>query len=483
MGISRRSFLKSSAAATALTMTAGAAQTVLGETASTTFSPGPGNKWPGKVVVNFNKDVVTGTKSNPKIDDTIAAKMVDESILALAEKSTVGEAWKAIFPDTLKATSKIAIKTNFYTTNLCCVRWSVIKAITDGLQLMDFSGTKFPATNITVYESNNNNTFESAGYAASSFPGVALVHEGTNKQPTYSDAATDETRYCTSLNKADFLINVFGIRGHQSYCEGVTLGFKSHWGTYNADINKHGNSVGPFSIRCAHMMSSGVVYKKQVLSIAAGLVGNYKDVNNNPTSPAQDYSTYAKKMDSTATTFGTSTIIMSTDPISADMQAVKVMQMQNGKTWGVSDMPKYLQACAGISGALSGISYNIGKINENDMTIKKIINSSGTTPIRAAKKIQNESNSYSLHISPLKGQGTVLIEYKVPVSQMGSNSIISVYDMLGNLIFSHEQNIRGVLNQFSWNRQTAQGKVLGTGKYVCKLTIGNVNRSVAFSIV
>jgi hypothetical protein len=323
------------------------------------------------------------------------------------------------------------------------------------------------------------------GYTAARFPGIALVHEGTNKQASHPDAATDESKYCTSLFNADFLINVFGIRGHQAYCEGVTLGFKSHWGTYNADFNKHGNAAGgPFSIRCAHMMSSGVVFKKQVLSIAAGLVSNEMN-NNGPTVQPSSYTTYAKKMDSTADIFGASTIIIGTDPISVEMQAVKVMQMnkKSGGAWAVSDMPKYLQACAGISGALSGISYNIGKIDEKNMTIKKIINSSGATPVKPKAKSQGASGDYSLHISPLIDQGTVLIEYKAPAQCTGHSAIISVYDIMGSLVFSKDQTIHGVLNQFSWNQRTAQGKALGSGKYICKLTIGKINRSAAFSII
>jgi hypothetical protein len=476
MSISRRTILKSSAAVTALTMVGGVAQKALAS--SPALTPGPGNKWPGRVVVNFNKGAVTGTATSLKIEDTVPPDMVKESILALAQKADAGEAWKAIFPDTLKVTSKIAIKTNFYTTNLCCVHWSVIRAITDGLQLMVFGDTKFPAANITVYESNTSNSFDSAGYTAARFPGITLVKDS---QQAYSDAATGESKYCTSLKNADFLINVFGIRGHQDYCEGVTLGFKSHWGTYPADINKH--TAGTFSIRCAHMMCSGAVSKKLVLSVAAGLVSNNMSVNHSPTDGPDDYSTYAKKMDPTATTLGACTIIMSTDPISADMQAIKVMKLNANKTYNVSDMPKYLRACAGDSSALSGTVYNIGVIDEKKMDILLFKNGENVTPVAIRENLARAAApDCSLRVSPLQEQGNVLIEYEVPSSLQGKRSMLSVFDMRGKRVFSTEQPISGVHNQFSWDGKTVTGKTPGRGKYVCTLNVGEYTRSAEFSL-
>jgi hypothetical protein len=480
MSISRRSFLKSSAAATALSMTAGAAKTVLGENASTSMTPGPGNKWPGRVAINFNKAAQKGTASNPQVDETVCAKMVDDAIKLLTGKSTVGEAWKEIFPaDQIKATSKIAIKTEFYNNKIVCPHWSSLLAIAKGLAQMDFGGTPFPLANITIYESNtpSGHDFAAAGYTAANFQGITLKMDS---QQTYSDAATGESKYCTSLNTADFLICVFGCRGHSEYAENVTLGFKNHWGTYPPDMGKH--TAPGFSVRVANMMSTGAIYKKNVLNVCSAMFSNNE--NNAIDTGPQSFATYAAKMDSSATsTTGACTIVMSTDPISAEMQAIKILRMnkEGGKT-GVTDMPKYLQACAGKSGVLS-VNYNIGVIDETQMTIKKMINEVNVTPVAVRKNSTSLSSDYSLHISPLNKQGTVFIEFAVPASRLGSKAVLSMYDILGNLVFSHEQSIHGALNQFSWDRRTAQGKVLGHGKYVCKLTVENVSRSVAFAIV
>jgi hypothetical protein len=475
MSISRRSFLKTSAAATAMSIAGGTAGKVLGETTGTPSAPG--NKWPGRVVVNFNKNAVTGTASSPKVAADVVATMVDDSIMLLTGEKTVGAAWKAIFPSTLSATSKIAIKTNFYNNTLVCPHWSSLLAITKGLAQMDFSGTKFPLANITIFEANTSNSFDSAGYKAADFGQVSLVKDS---QSVYSDAATGETKYCTSLNKADFMLNVFGARGHDpSYAEGFTLGGKSHYGTYPAGIH----TSPAFSVRCANMMSTGAVNKKLVLSVSSALFANNEGTQYQ-SGPA-DFSAYAKQMDATATsTFGACTIVMSTDAVSADMQAIKILRMnKNNKATGVNDMPKYLRACAGISGALS-VNYNIGVLDEAKMDVKKILNGQVIGGVPVVEKDNLVSvEEYALHVAPLNTQGTVFIEFSVPTSRLNSKATISMYDMLGNLVYANEKTILNIRSHFSWDRKTAQGRTLGTGKYVCKLTIGRINRSTTFAIV
>lgn len=88
--ISRRSFLKGTAATAAITLINGAAWKVSGNTLA--LNPGPGNKWPGRVVINFNKNAVTMNGINATaVPDAIRA-MVDESILRLTGLTTLGEA-------------------------------------------------------------------------------------------------------------------------------------------------------------------------------------------------------------------------------------------------------------------------------------------------------------------------------------------------------------------------------------------------------
>lgn len=100
MKLSRRSFLKSSAATTAaMAVSPGIVRAAQEPSA-------PGNKWPGRVVINYNKDAVSGTTPVPAVIE----QMVNDAILMLTDQSSIGAAWKAIFPASLTETSKIAIK-------------------------------------------------------------------------------------------------------------------------------------------------------------------------------------------------------------------------------------------------------------------------------------------------------------------------------------------------------------------------------------
>jgi hypothetical protein len=59
MPLTRRSFLKSAATISALSFVSGCGFKILG-TPSVALNKGPGNKWPGRVVVDFNKADSTG---------------------------------------------------------------------------------------------------------------------------------------------------------------------------------------------------------------------------------------------------------------------------------------------------------------------------------------------------------------------------------------------------------------------------------------
>jgi hypothetical protein len=371
MKISRRSFLKDSAAATAaLTAPAGIAQTMLCSYASAKeLAAGPGNKWPGRVVINFNKNAVVMNGANATAVPSVIREMVNASILRLAGKTTIGAAWKAVFPASLTAASTIAIKVPLgCAISTIAPHWSSVKAITDGLQQMDFSGTKFPAGNITIYDMRCSNNLTDYGYTAENFPGVKLVYDtmGTG----YTDGARNG-QYAKSL-RSDFLINVFRPGGHGEAYKGFTLGFKNHYGTYEVD---HDPNTAPAFLR--DINGTGAVFNKNVLSVCVGIFGA-QEASGSPRSASIPYFYYAISMDKTITNtyVPPTTIIMSTDPVTAEMQTIKMMRLNKKPAggYGVKDMPSYLRASAGVTGALSDATLNFGVIDEAKMEIRRIIN-------------------------------------------------------------------------------------------------------------
>ena len=371
MKISRRSFLKDSAAATAaLSVPAGIAGTILYEDVSAkALAVGPGNKWPGRVVINFNKNAVTMNGANATAVPVVIREMVNASILRLTGETTIGAAWKAVFPASLTAASTISIKVPLGCANSTIApHWSSVRAITDGLQEMEFNGNKFPAANITIYDMRCRNNLANYGYTSETFPGVKIVYDSMGSG--YTDGARNQ-QYAQSLRNT-FLINVFRPGGHGPAYGGFTLGFKNHYGSYEVD---HNESTASGYLR--DINGTGVVFNKNVLSVCIGIFGA-QEASGSPGSPSMPYFNYASSIDNTITNTSVppTTIIMSTDPVTAEMQTIKMMRLNKKPAggYGVKDMPKYLLASAGVTGALPDASLNFGVIDETKMEIRRIIN-------------------------------------------------------------------------------------------------------------
>jgi hypothetical protein len=469
MKISRRSFLKGSAATT---MSLAASRGISLAASATAVTPGPGNKWPGRVVINFNKTAVTGiTTAVP----AVIQKMVDDAILRLTDQSTVGAAWKAVFPTTLSAASKIAVKITTANSGLPAPHWSSVKAIIDGLQQMDFNGTKFPAANITLYEANVTNP-SAAGYTAANLgSSVKIVNDS---MVSGGDGALNNRTYASTLKNADFLINVFSPRGHT--LANVTLGFKSHFGTYSNPSGLHTSTGASIFQNLRDINSYGVVYKKTVLAVCSGIYG--MNEGNGPAGGADNFATYSKTMDPTSTSQCPTTIIMSTDPVSCEMQTVKMMRLNRSPAgkFGVSDMPTYLQASGGVSGALSGTVYNIGVIDEAAMDVRRIIN--GTTSVAVPGASPSVNGSPAVAVTALPHDGYTFIEYRLPARYRGEEAMVGVYSMNGSLLCENSHTVFGALNHFAWDNKDRTGNPAPSGRYIVRIRAGTTTLTAQFFI-
>jgi len=517
MSPKRRDFLKITAAGAAgIALTSGGIDKVFAASARAAAGPSPLNKWPGRVVVNFNKNarppVVDTTKTPPTYafnvaptadQITIIKTMIDDSIKLLTGQTDIGLAWKAIFPATgtnaLSLTTKIAIKLPLGCNNtLSAPHYSSVQAIVDGLTKMDFSGTKFPVANISFYDGACSNNLNTAGYTAANFPGISMVYGsyGTN----YTDGAEDNTntkqQYATVLHNADFLINVFSPRGHGSPFGNFTLGYKNHWGTYINPSNHHNAPEAGQFLRATHC--TGVVYNKNVLSICSGIFGQYE--GNGPGGTPQNYNVYANYMDPTillATSANPvasnpTTIIMGTDPVSVEMQSIKVMRVQGKKTYAVADMPDYLRASGGV--VVTGTNWppnpsaptamdNIGVIDESKMTVLRIQNGVPLSSIAERSHEQSQSFGSAVAAKQVQGHASTFIEFRLPADHIGKDAAISIFDMKGGLVRRMPRKVLGVLNNLSWDERNGRGALVKKGMYVVQLDCDMVRQSSQFTIL
>ena len=473
---SRRNFLKVSVAGTAGLAIASKLETIFASSSAITL-PGPGNKWPGRVAINFNKAAV-GTGG---ADTLVILSMVDDTIKLLADRTDIGEAWKSIFPASLTASSKIAIKVNTLNPGLPAPHWASVRAITDGLQQMDFNGTKVLPKNIMIYDMNNGlpsvNNLGTAGYTAANFPGISIV---TDTAIDGGDGALNNRTYAATLKNADFLINVFSPRGHTIPPAGskFTLGFKSHYGTYSDPTGLHNNL--PQNLR--DINCTGPVYNKNVLSVCSGIYGKIE--TKGPDGTADNYATYAKSMDSTltGTSYNPTTILMSTDPIAAEMQSLKIMRINNSGGYAIDDMPDYLKASGGIE--VSGWSpiNNIGTIDESKMKILKMVNGV-IVPVLYHAPAYSSFSGVGIVARHLKGHNSTFIEFKLPGDHVGKDASIEIYNSKGALVRKLSRKVLGVLNNLSWDEMSQRGALVSKGTYIMHLNSNGKSASAPVTIV
>jgi hypothetical protein len=445
------------------------------------MTPGPGNKWPGRVVINFNKNAVTGT-STPVV--SVIQKMVDDCILRLTGQATIGAAWKSVFPSNLTLQSKIAIKINTANTGLPCPHWSSVKQLAYGLAQMDFNGTTLPKANITIYDMNFQAGFDKAGFIPANIPDITMVYTSLVDG---GDGAMGNKKYSSVLKDADFLINVFSPRGHTYPPAGsqFTLGFKSHIGTYASEYKGEGPALHANLVQNLRDMScTGPVFKKNVLSVCSGIFG--MNEGHGPGGAADYFDNYAKTMDSSiGSKVAPTTILMSTDPVSIEMQAVKMLRLNASPAgkYCIADMPPYLQAAAGITGALSGTTYNIGIIDESQMDIRRIINGITSIGSRASEAYGAAETTGRITASPLtvKNTGTTFIEFTLPAENKGKEAIIGIFTLDGALVKRLNLRVLGSNNHFSWDNRSAAGRAV-KGAFVMRLECGKTRLVTHFTI-
>lgn len=500
MRVSRRSFLKSSAAAgAAVAASGGLVQNILASAPAMT--PGPGNKWPGRVAINFNKGAMTIKGTSPNfthtLNEDIIRKMVDDTIKLLTGSSSIGEAWKSIFPSSLTATSKIAIKIPIgFNDGPPAPHWASVKAITDGLQQMDLNGVKLPLGNITIYDMAGSGTFANAGYTSANFPGITILKDNAVDG---GNGAINNRTYAKTLRDADFLINVFSPRGHMVMtCSSTfTLGFKCHFGTYSNPSGLHGNGeTSAAATNLRDMNCTGPVYNKTVLSVCSGIYANWE--GHGPSGGPDDYSKYANSIDPSISYLGTgsfrgpSTIMMSTDPVAIEMQTVKMMRLNNSSTttpypktqvstsgYATANMPTYLRASGGVTvSGLAGTTYNIGQIDESKMEVRRIIND--IVMVENHPDLGGAAAGANIIASPIKGHRGTFIEFRLPHDLAGHDAQIDLYDIKGALVRRHSQKVLGALNHFSWDNTDDSGKQVSLGAYIVRLTSGRIHLSTKF---
>jgi hypothetical protein len=244
----------------------------------------------------------------------------------------------------------------------------------------------------------------------------------------------------------------------------MTLGFKSHYGTYPATYHDDNMKEYFRDINC-----TGPVYDKTVLTVSSAIYG--LKIGHGPRGDADSFLTYTKTMDPDTSKPGPDTIIVSTDPITNEFQEIKIMRIRDGLTYNVSDMPDYLKISGGVSVSGYSPTLNIGVINEANMDCRVIINGNLTTPV--PNRLPRKSSKKGLvFLCPNPASAHVYMDIIAPNSFYGKKALVQVFDIHGRCVRRIKPSILGYRNRAVWDRRDARGSRMAAGKYVIKVNLG-----------
>jgi hypothetical protein len=205
------------------------------------------------------------------------------------------------------------------------------------------------------------------------------------------------------------------------------------------------------------------------------------DEGTGPEKPASVFSTYAKAIDTTSSTQCPTTVIVSTDPISAEMQAIKILRMNKSKQYDLASMPPYLKSCAGIDVAGLSPTYDLGVIDETKMEIRRIVNGQ-VMAVKSPSARLAAGVGAAVWARQVKGHST-FVDFALPKEHIGKEAVLEVFNARGGLTRTFSQKVLGIRNHLSWDERDGSGTVAAAGMYLIKLTCGSLRDASQFSIV
>jgi hypothetical protein len=196
------------------------------------------------VVQCFDENALTGSV----INESIVQIMVDASIRALTGITSVGEAWKSIFPG-IDENKVIGIKVNCLfpiTTHR-----PFVNCLVNSLSQIDFGGSFFKKNNIIIWDNQDNLLTGNGGYTIydGSDPDTVRCfgtnHSGVGYDPlvlNVNGVSSNPSRILTTV--CDYIINAAVIKDHSIGV--VTLTLKNNYGSINNPGSLHGGQCNPY---------------------------------------------------------------------------------------------------------------------------------------------------------------------------------------------------------------------------------------------
>jgi uncharacterized protein (DUF362 family) len=313
--------------------------------------------------------------------------LVDNAIMTLTGKADKAAAYEALFPAAVTSNTKIYLKRNG-ASGTGAVNTAVVKAFQTGLRRM------------------LNGSFNNIDNP-SPVPGNVSLK-------SHTDAAT-------------YIINCPVAWLHATPYHGVTLSLKNTM-NYDGDPFAHHNENPPTWLYKISL--SAAIKPKQVLSLMDAVVGNSQ---NGP---------------GTQPTFSAGTIIVGSDLVAVDYQALRLLEKQSGvkKDW----------IATGDKNLKSAETAGLGTCTPANMEIMQIKAPWSVGVINGSDKIMESMNVRVLH------QGNK-VDFVIPGT---SAKQVTIYDLLGNALWQ-SQDFSG--ESVTWNFRTIHGARVPSGMYIFRI--------------
>jgi hypothetical protein len=266
------------------------------------------------VVQCFHEQATSGNT----INEPVVQMMVDESIKALTGLSSVGEAWKTVFPG-ITDTSVIGIKVNCVNSALPS-HVHVVRCIAAGLAQMDLGGTFFKKNNIITWD-RTNSELTACGYTIYTGADPDTMRAfGTNQSGVGYDSGTPLNVNGVSENPSkilsqycDYLIDLAVLKTHSGGT--VTLNLKNHYGSVHNPSSLQHSGGCPQSIPSLNQQIRDVITPNNIqrLFVIDGLFGLYSGGPGG------------------APNFNPKLTIMSLDPVACDFQGQNVINEERAR--------------------------------------------------------------------------------------------------------------------------------------------------------
>ena len=178
-----------------------------------------------RVVVVWDTNAVRGAT----IDSLVVRSMMDAGIKALTDSTTVGQAWKGIFPG-LTVSQNICIKLNCINSALSS-HPQVTTSILRGLTQMQLGATTFRRWRLIGFD-RSNGELTGAGYTIRTDTlGMRCTGNWGYQAKVYSIMGTNEQFSRVLGDSSAFMINLCVLKDHTG--PAYTLNMKNHYGTIN----------------------------------------------------------------------------------------------------------------------------------------------------------------------------------------------------------------------------------------------------------